>query len=123
MIENACFIKWCYTVMKKRALTIILSVLLLFSLVSATAYADDDFLFTVDVNEQYTDISYIDETNALGEVETDEYEQELKNKKTVYIVVLSVLLVASVAVLVVTLKKAERGELLKDKDDEEINNS
>ena len=68
----------------------------------------------IDVEERYTDITYLDETNVYGEVVNAEEEQELQTKKTVYIAVLSVLLVISIIVLIVTLKRAKDDKLLKD---------
>ena len=68
----------------------------------------------IDVEERYTDITYLDETNVYGEVINAEEEQELQTKKTVYITVLSVLLVISIIVLIVTLKRAKDDKLLKD---------
>lgn len=68
----------------------------------------------IDVEERYTDITYLDETNVYGEVVNAEEEQELQTKKNVYIAVLSVLLVISIIVLIVTLKRAKDDKLLKD---------
>ncbi len=96
--------------MKNKILPIFLLVVLMFSAFSVTSFADE-FLFTVDVNEQYTDISYVDETNVLGEVQKEETQDDLQSKKTIYIAVLSVLLVISVIILIVTLKKAEQGKI------------
>ena len=70
----------------------------------------------IDVEERYTDISYLDETNVYGEVVNTEEEQELQTKKTVYIAVLSVLLVISIIVLIVTLKRAKEDKLLSEKE-------
>ena len=67
----------------------------------------------IDVEERYTDITYLDETNVYGEVINAEEEQELQTKKTVYITVLSVLLVFSIIVLIVTLKRAKDDKLVK----------
>ena len=67
----------------------------------------------IDVEERYTDITYLDETNVYGEVINAEEEQELQTKKTVYITVLSVLLVISIIVLIVTLKRAKDDKLVK----------
>lgn len=70
----------------------------------------------IDVEERYTDITYLDETNVYGEVVNAEEEQELQTKKTVYIAVLSVLLVISIIVLIVTLKRAKEDKLLSEKE-------
>ncbi len=69
----------------------------------------------IDVEERYTDITYLDETNVYGEVINSEEEQELQTKKTVYIVVLSILLVISIIILIVTLKRAKEDNLIKEK--------
>jgi hypothetical protein len=68
----------------------------------------------IDVEERYTDITYLDETNVYGEVVNAEEEQELQTKKNVYITVLSVLLVISIIVLIVTLKRAKDDKLVKE---------
>ena len=68
----------------------------------------------IDVEERYTDITYLDETNVYGEVINAEEEQDLQTKKTVYIAVLSVLLVISIVILIVTLKRAKDDKLLKE---------
>lgn len=70
----------------------------------------------IDVNERYTDISYVDETNVYGEVVTEEEQQDLQTKKTVYIVILSILLVISIIVLIVTVKRAKEDKLLKEEE-------
>ena len=70
----------------------------------------------IDVEERYTDITYLDETNVYGEVIDAEEEQEMQTKKTVYITVLLVLLVISIIVLIVTLKRAKEDKLLSDKE-------
>ena len=70
----------------------------------------------IDVEERYTDITYLDETNVYGEVINAEEEQDLQTKKTVYIAVLSVLLVISIIVLIVTLKRAKDDKLFSEKE-------
>lgn len=95
--------------MKKKILALVLSMIPLFSMLTVVANANE-VLFTIDVNEQYTDISYVEETNALGEVINEETDKQAENQKTMYITVLSVLLVVAIVVLVVTLKRAERNE-------------
>ena len=72
----------------------------------------------IDVNERYTDISYVDETNVYGEVVTEEEQQDLQTKKTVYIVILSILLVISIIVLIVTVKRAKEDRLLPSEEKE-----
>ena len=104
--------------MKNRIFSLLMVVVLCssFFVMNVSASGDDSFRFPIDVEERYTDISYIDETNVLGEVVTEEDEQEMANKKTIYVAVLSVLFVASVIVLIVTLKRAKNDKLLKDDD-------
>ena len=75
----------------------------------------------IDVNERYTDISYVDETNVYGEVVTEEEQQDLQTKKTVYIVILSILLVISIIVLIVTVKRAKEDRLFPSEEKEERN--
>lgn len=103
--------------MKLKAVSLILVLILCISTFVIPVSASGDFEFPIDVNERYTDISYVDETNALGEVVTDEEEQDLENKKTIYIAVLSVLLVISIIILIVTLKRAKEDKLLKSEDE------
>ncbi len=98
--------------MKIKVLSIIFSVVsfVLLFIVPVSASVE----LPIDVEERYTDISYLDETNVYGEVVNAEEEQELQTKKTVYIAVLSVLLVISIIVLIVTLKRAKDDKLLKE---------
>lgn len=74
--------------------------------------ASEEVQLPIDVNERYTDISYVDETNICGEIINSEADKELQSKKTVYIVVLLILLVVSIVILVVTLKRAKEDKLL-----------
>ena len=74
--------------------------------------ASEEVQLPIDVNERYTDISYVDETNIYGEIINSEADKELQSKKTVYIVVLLILLVVSIVILVVTLKRAKEDKLL-----------
>ena len=106
--------------MKVKMVSLILVLIACISVFVVPVSASGDFEFPIDVNERYTDISYVDETNVYGEVVTEEDTQELENKKTIYIAVLSVLLVISIIILIVTLKKAKDGKLLKDTDDESL---
>jgi len=103
--------------MKLKAVSLILVLIACISVFVTPVSASGEFEFPIDVNERYTDISYADETNALGEVVTDEEEHDLENKKTIYIAVLSVLLVISIIILIVTLKRAKDDKLLKDSDE------
>ena len=73
----------------------------------------------IDVNERYTDISYVDETNVYGEVVTEEEQQDLQTKKTVYIVILSILLVISIVILIITVKRAKEDRLFSEKEERE----
>jgi len=98
--------------MKLKVLSIIFAIFSCVSLFIVPVSASVEL--PIDVEERYTDITYLDETNVYGEVVNAEEEQELQTKKTVYIAVLSVLLVISIIVLIVTLKRAKDDKLLKD---------
>ena len=102
--------------MKIKVLSIIFVIISCVLLFLVPVSASDEFQFTVDVNERYTDISYVDETNALGEVISDEEDEAIESKKNTYIVILSVLLVVSVIILIVTLKKAKEDKLLPEEE-------
>lgn len=98
--------------MKIKILSIIFAILSCVSLFIVPVSASVEL--PIDVEERYTDITYLDETNVYGEVVNAEEEQELQTKKTVYIAVLSVLLVISIIVLIVTLKRAKDDNLIKE---------
>lgn len=98
--------------MKIKILSIIFAILSCVSLFIVPVSASVEL--PIDVEERYTDITYLDETNVYGEVINAEEEQDLQTKKTVYIAVLSVLLVISIIVLIVTLKRAKEDKLLKE---------
>lgn len=98
--------------MKLKLLSIIFAIISCVSLFIVPVSASVEL--PIDVEERYTDITYLDETNVYGEVINPEEEAELQTKKTVYIVVLSILLVISIVVLIVTLKRAKDDKLLKD---------
>ena len=98
--------------MKLKVLSIIFAIFSCVSLFMVPVSASVEL--PIDVEERYTDITYLDETNVYGEVVNSEEEQELQTKKTVYIAVLSVLLVISIVILIVTLKRAKDDKLLKD---------
>jgi hypothetical protein len=98
--------------MKIKVLSIIFAVFSCVSLFILPVSASVEL--PIDVEERYTDITYLDETNVYGEVIDAEEEQEMQTKKTVYITVLLVLLVISIIVLIVTLKRAKDDKLLKD---------
>jgi AraC-like DNA-binding protein len=100
--------------MKIKIFSLVLALVSLTSLFVVPVSANGSgFKFPIDVNERYTDISYVDETNVFGEVVSDEEQKELESKKTVYIIVLSVLLVVSIIILIVTLKRAKDDKLVK----------
>jgi hypothetical protein len=98
--------------MKIKVLSVIFAILSCVSLFIVPVSASVEL--PIDVEERYTDITYLDETNVYGEVINAEEEQDLQTKKTVYIAVLSVLLVISIIVLTVTLKRAKEDKLLKE---------
>jgi hypothetical protein len=98
--------------MKLKLLSILFVVISCVSLFIVPVSASGSVELPIDVNERYTDISYVDETNVYGEVVTEEEQQELQTKKNVYIVILSVLLVISIVILVVTVKRAKEDKLL-----------
>ena len=98
--------------MKIKVLSVIFAILSCVSLFIIPVSASVEL--PIDVEERYTDITYLDETNVYGEVVNAEEEQELQTKKNVYITVLSVLLVISIIVLIVTLKRAKEDKLLKE---------
>lgn len=102
--------------MKLKILSILFAVISCVSLFIVPVSASGSVELPIDVNERYTDISYIDETNVYGEVVTEEEQQELETKKTVYIAVLSVLLVISIIILIVTVKRAKEDKLLKEEE-------
>lgn len=102
--------------MKLKLLSIFFVVISCISLFIVPVSASGSVELPIDVNERYTDISYIDETNVYGEVVTEEEQQELETKKTVYIAVLSVLLVISIIILIVTVKRAKEDKLLKEEE-------
>ena len=98
--------------MKIKVLSVIFAIISCVSLFIVPVSASVEL--PIDVEERYTDITYLDETNVYGEVINAEEEQDLQTKKTVYIAVLSVLLVISIIVLIVTLKRAKEDKLLKE---------
>ena len=103
--------------MKIKVLSIIFAVFSCVSLFILPVSASVEL--PIDVEERYTDITYLDETNVYGEVIDAEEEQEMQTKKTVYITVLLVLLVISIIVLIVTLKRAKDDKLVKEETDTE----
>ena len=96
--------------MKLKLLSVVFAIITCVSLFILPVSASVEL--PIDVEERYTDITYLDETNIYGEVINAEEEQELQTKKTVYIVVLSILLVISIVILIVTLKRAKEDKLL-----------
>lgn len=105
--------------MKLKILSVLFVLISVVSIFVVPVSATAEIEFTVDVNERYTDISYLDETNAYGEIINSEEDKELQSKKTIYIVVLSILLVISIVILVVTLKRAKEDKLIKKETDTE----
>ncbi len=118
-------LKYSYTIksggfiMKIKILSVIFAIISCASLFILPVSASASVELPIDVNERYTDISYVDETNVYGEVVTEDEQQELQTKKTVYIVVLSVLLVISIIILIVTVKRAKEDKLIKEETDTE----
>lgn len=104
--------------MKLKILSILFAVISCVSLFIVPVSASGSVELPIDVNERYTDISYVDETNVYGEVVTEEEQQDLQTKKTVYIVILSILLVISIIVLIVTVKRAKEDKLLPSEEKE-----
>lgn len=98
--------------MRIKMLSVVFAIISCISLFIVPVSASGSVELPIDVNEKYTDISYVDETNVYGEVVTEEEQQELETKKTVYIVILSILLVISIIILVVTVKRAKEDKLL-----------
>lgn len=100
----------------KKIISVFLCVLILFSVVSLSAFAakentekeeTTEFVLEIDVNKRYTDI--VEETDGL--VTTMEGKKELTdNQKTVYIAILCAALAVSVVVLAVSLKKVPKEE-------------
>ena len=100
--------------MKLKLLSVVFAIITCVSLFILPVSASVEL--PIDVEERYTDITYLDETNVYGEVIDAEEEQEMQTKKTVYITVLLVLLVISIIVLIVTLKRAKEDKLLSEKE-------
>ncbi len=100
--------------MKIKIFSILFAVISCVSLFIVPVSASGSVELPIDVNERYTDISYVDETNVYGEVVTEEEQQELETKKTVYIAVLSVLLIISIIILIVTVKRAKEDKLFSE---------
>lgn len=106
----------------KKTVSLILALVTLLSVFAPLCFAEE-FVFTLDENKRYTDISYVDED------ERDLYfggDAPKGISKGSYIAILSVLLVIAVVVLVVTLRKgriekeAYEAEI-KEADEAEIN--
>ncbi len=105
--------------MKIKILAILSAVISCVSLFIVPVSAGSSVELPIDVNERYTDISYVDETNVYGEVVTEEEQQDLQTKKTVYIVILSILLVISIVILIITVKRAKEDRLFSEKEERE----
>lgn len=104
--------------MRIKMLSVVFAIISCISLFIVPVSASGSVELPIDVNEKYTDISYVDETNVYGEVVTEEEQQELETKKTVYIAILSILLVISIIILVVTVKRAKEDKLLPSEEKE-----
>lgn len=99
----------------KKIISVLLSVFLLLSSASVTAFAGKDkveteeteFVLNIDVNERYTD--FVDDTDGLVDA-TIEKKEMSESQKTVYIAVLVSALVVSVVILVVSLKRVPNEE-------------
>ncbi len=98
--------------MTKRFLAVLFSVLVLFTTCTPVAFAkaeEGEIELTIDVNERYTDISDVAESDNLFLY--GEKEEEAKNvKRNTYIAVLSVALVVAVIILVISLKRVPKEE-------------
>ncbi len=100
----------------KKIISVLLCLVLLFSLASFSAYAAEDknktnetteFVLEIDVNKRYTDIV----ENADGLILGSENEKTMSDgQKTVYIAVLCAALAVSVVILAVSLKKVPKEE-------------
>lgn len=106
----------------KKTVSLILAVVTLISVFAPLCFAEE-FVFTLDENERYTDISYVDENERELYFGGDAPKGISKGS---YVAILSVLLVIAVAVLVVTLRKGriEKEEYeaeIKEADEIEIN--
>lgn len=97
----------------KKIISVLLCVVILFSVFSFSAFAakDDDktketteFVLEIDVNNRYT--NFANDADAVQE----QNEKEADGKKTVYIAVLCAALVVSVVILAVSLKKVPKEE-------------
>ncbi len=92
--------------MKVKLLSLFLCLLCFVSAFSVTALAEEAQApaITINVEERYTDISYMDEVNdPLLEAQRESRTQA--GKKTLYIVILVVLLVVAIIILVYNLRK------------------
>lgn len=87
--------------MRKTLLSLLMCIVLLFG-ASVSVSAEPDL--TIDFNKRYTDISYYDEVND-PYLDSDKNSEEKQQKRNIYVVVLSVCLVAAIGVFIYTLRK------------------
>ncbi len=98
--------------MTKKALAVLFSVLVLFTMCVPVAFAEADegeLELTIDVNRRYTDIAEEAESDNLF-LYGEKAEEEKNSKRNTYIAVLSVALVIAVVILVLTLKRVPKEE-------------
>ncbi len=82
---------------------------------ATTIEATTEFRLEIDVEKRYTDISEMDDYHKAFLDVVDETEDKKDSRKMVYIAILSVLLVAAIVILVVSLKRVpseEDGDLI-----------
>ncbi len=102
----------------KKIVSIILCVFVLFTVCAPACFAEElEFELTIDVNKRYTDISMMEDDPYLSQGSQAEKDEQ---NKTLYIIILLVLLVISVCVLVFTLKKVPTEKEIEEKDTAEI---
>ena len=87
--------------MRKTLLSLLMCIVLLFG-ASVSVSAEPDL--TIDFNKRYTDISYYDDVND-PYLDLDKNSEEKQQKRNIYVVVLSVCLVAAIGVFIYTLRK------------------
>lgn len=100
----------------KKIISVLLSVMLLISAFSFTAFAakekteaeeTTEFVLEINVNKRYTD--FVEDTDGILQA-TKEDKEMTDNQKTVYIAVLVSALVISVVILAVSVKRVPKAE-------------
>ena len=100
----------------KKIISVLLSVMLLISAFSFTAFAakekteaeeTTEFVLEINVNKRYTD--FVEDTDGILQA-TKEDKEMTANQKTVYIAVLVTALVVSVVILAVSVKRVPKEE-------------